>query len=49
MEENQHQLYIACKSSKGNIMVLWNQISEFFFETVQGNEFIYFYRRDLKD
>ena len=31
MEENQHQLYIACESSKGNFMVLWSPIFDFFF------------------
>ena len=30
LEENQHQLYIACESCKGNLMVLWNPISDFF-------------------
>ena len=38
-------LYIACEASKGNFVEV---ISDFFFETVQKNKFIYFYRRNFQ-
>ena len=44
MEENQHRLYIACETCEGNFVTT---IFDFFFETVQRNEFVYFYRNDF--
>ena len=44
MEENQHHLYLTCEVCEGNFVAT---VSDFFFGTVQRNEFIYFYRNDF--
>ena len=41
MEENKHNLFIVLFAKPARA-IFWHPISDFFFETISRNEFIYF-------